>query len=154
MDAIHQKQLEILIGNQLSCHNEPPVTTHATFKLKKLQELLDEIRKHPEYDKDASEDDTHYVCISFVRDHIDKIETMRLYDSRHIDDLKKYENKKGGKCYSQLIPVISGCVCKLDSSRKTQTFKYLTRSDVKDTINIQRPGGEGTGLIPPPPPGN
>jgi len=150
MTIIGKDDLTKLIGNQALCADEPPVTTHATFKLALLEELVDKIKKqYPEYIK--GEDDVHHVCITFVRENIEKVENMVLYDEKHIDTLKEHPSKE--KSYSQVIPILSGCVCKLDPARRPQSFEYLNEGDPKNgAVYVLRPGGEGTGLIPPPPP--
>lgn len=160
--SITPKNLERLVKNQELFQNDPPVTTRATFKLFELEELIGNIRKAVGKVNESDEYTHHYVCITFVRQNVQDEEDVVLYDSRHISSLKKNANKKG---FTQLIPIITGCIGTLDGSYEVESFKYLRKGDriikgeiIKDktindnTIEFVRPGGEGTGLIPPPPP--
>lgn len=159
MHTIKPNDLETLIGNQALCCNDAPVTTNATFKLSELKKLIKEIENHKNYDPTANELVTHYICITFVRESIGEGSSPYLYNfSRHIEQLKEFGIKKGEKYYSQLIPIITGCICKLGgdyNGYKPVSFEYLSNNSGTDTevISFVRSGGEGTGLIPPPPPG-
>jgi hypothetical protein len=90
--------------------------------------------------KDA--EDTHNVCITFVREDL---QNLRLYGGRLLEDSSPSDK------VSNVIPIISGCVAAYEpGSFKPRFFRYLR--DTNNQIPVLRPGGEGTGLIPPPPP--
>ncbi|MFM9910230.1 MAG: hypothetical protein ACKVOW_12815 [Chitinophagaceae bacterium] len=165
MKSIKESDLQTIVNYQATCKYQPPVTTHATFKLSDLESLVEHVkteikkRQPDKFDKNGKinqsfESRYHTVCITFVREMIDQsgnllthhsgIKGTQLYP---INSVKAEENTY----YTQVIPIISGCIAELDQKYKNQSFEYL--SDGKGNIKIVHPGGEGTGLIPPPPTG-
>lgn len=154
-NTIKPKVLQMLMDNQKDCEIDAPVTTRATFKLFELEALLKAIRESPDYKEDH--DTKHSVCITFVREIIG--DSPLGYDPLHMpghQGLLKNLLTKSNKEYTQLIPIITGCECILsDYDRSTVSFKYLRHEKgEEEIISFVRPGGEGTGLIPPPPTGN
>jgi hypothetical protein len=140
MQNLEPMVLKGLTDNHLHMVNEPPVTLRATFKLTYLRELLDEIENCPGFMKDAEE--MHNVCITFVREDL---QNLQLYGARLLEDCNASDK------VSNVIPVISGCVAEFEpGSFKLKFFRYLRNAG--NRIPVLRPGGEGTGLIPPPPP--
>ena len=153
--TINPKALQMLLNNQKECETDAPVTTRATFKLFELEALLKAIRESHGYQEDH--DTKHSVCITLVREVIG--DSPLGYDTVHMpchQELFKNVLPKSNKKYTQLIPIITGCECILHGSNKTtESFKYLRDKEGKaGVISFVRPGGEGTGLIPPPPTGN
>ena len=145
---ITQKQLDQLEMNQKLFQHTPPVTTRATFKLSELEKLIGEIRAVVgEVIQD--ENHTHHVCITFVREKIGD-NTLGYHISRpgHKLLLENVAITESGKEYTQLIPIITGCIAELDKDYNYKPFKYLQNKD--KTIEFVRPGGEGMGVIPPP----
>jgi len=151
--TIKPKVLKILTDNQEECKAEAPVTTRATFKLFELEALLQAIKNTKDYKEDG--DRKHSVCITFVREMIGDSPLGYNTDDNPAHK-KMLENVTTDKKYTQLIPIITGCECILDNNTiATQSFKYLRDKSGEDgVILFVRPGGEGTGLIPPPPTGN
>jgi hypothetical protein len=148
MQTIQPEQLQTVIGYQELCSNEAPVTTRATFKLSYLEELIKEIKACPDF----KEDDyyNHNVCVIFIREKINK-------EGIYITGIKDYNGvfSKLAKVscidYTQVIPIISGCVSELDQEYQPLNFSYLRNK--QGGIPFVKPGGEGSGLIPPPPRG-
>ena len=146
LHSILPEDLAMLLNNQEICKKDAPVTTRATFKLTQLKLLIEAIEK--EYKVDGSnEDREHNICVTFVREDLDKI---ILYGNA-VDaktKLEKYKTEHDNRKFSQLIPIITGCTHILNSDKDSGDFKYMT---FNGAIPCVRSGGEGTGLIPPPP---
>ena len=140
------EELKQLEDNQKEFSSLAPVTFMATFKLSSIQELIDEIQKSKDFKQD--DDFTHNICIVFVRQELG---TNKLhYSWKNNSHIELSQSLPGKKC-TQVVPVIAGCVSVLDeTSYKTKSFKYIKANG---KIPAVRPGGEGSGLIPPPPPG-
>jgi hypothetical protein len=139
------EELRQLEDNQKEFCSLAPVTFMATFKLSSILELIEEIKKSEDFTPDG--DFTHNICITFVRQESDANE-LHFYwkNNSHIE----LSQSLPGKTCTQVIPVIAGCVSVLDEAFKTKSFKYIKANG---KIPAVRPGGEGSGLIPPPPPG-
>ena len=148
MHTIEPKHLKALIGNQKKLENANAGTTRATFKLSNLKALIDAIEKLPGFQ--ADDEFTHNICITFVREDLQE---LRLYNLDPDKRLEKQGTRDPGsqKKYSQVIPVITGCYFHLDQQFDAQEFRYLR--DATGNIPCIRPGGEASGLIPPPPSG-
>lgn len=142
------QELKDLIGNQKLLENNAPITTRATFKISQLEDLINQIKKDPSYDAN-NEDYHHMICITFVRDDVNN--PVLGYD-RCINamDIETAGTDKNGKRFTQLVPIITGCDAHLDpvTGRHT-TFEFFY---FNEEIPYVRSGGEGSGLIPPPPP--
>jgi hypothetical protein len=149
MKTIQPKELKALIGNQEKLKNLNSGTTRATFKLSYLKELIGEIEKQPGFVKD--DDFTHNICITFVREDLQALKLYTLDTNKQLDKGGHYDTASGKK-YSQVIPVITGCEFKYDQGFNPISFQYL-RNSAGEIPNL-RPGGEGSGLIPPPPAGS
>jgi hypothetical protein len=160
MSTIKPKDLKTIISYQKLCKNDAPVTTRATFKLSELKALITEIENHDSYkkmiQKDPNEFSNHSVSIVFTREKI--VTDHQLVPSpmgytginpRSI--LLKNSIKKGTVNYTQLIPIIVGCLSELNDNYQNNNFKYLRNKE--GAILFVHPGGEGSGLIPPPPKG-
>lgn len=152
MNTIKPKDLKTIIGNQESCAKKAPVTMRATFKLSYLEELIKALKACPDFEKDNN--NKHNICITFVRE---KIDDKGFFKTHHtgipqngVIQIKSSEKSK--YAYTQLIPIISGCISELDKNFQNNKFKYLRNKD--GVIPFLRPGGEGSGLIPPPPAGS
>jgi ribosomal protein S18 len=163
MSTIKPADLETIIDYQKLCKDEAPVTTKATFRLSELELLIKEIKKRvfklrPDLiSKDGKinkeiEYKCHTVCITFVREKIKSDHNLITSYSQTNQRQLLIENsvQKNGKYYTQVIPIISGCISELDSEFHNDKFKYLEN---ESGIPFVHPGGEGTGLIPPPPKG-
>jgi hypothetical protein len=165
--TIKLEDLNTIKGFQEKCKDDAPVTTRATFRLSELEELIKKIReriselrpglitKGGKIDL-AKESKCHTVCITFVREKIIadcKLETWysRINDTQLL--LENSTEKNRGEYYTQIIPIISGCIADLDEKYHNKKFKYLFDDESENSIPFIHPGGEGTGLIPPPPPG-
>ncbi len=160
MNTIKPKDLKKIIGYQNFCKDNAPITTRATFKLSELKALVSVIENDASYrkmiKKDPNEFYNHSVCIVFVREKIVKDYTLTPWPSGYTGIssngiLLKNSVKKTKQNYTQVIPIIVGCLSELDDNYQNNKFKYLR--DKKRAIPFIRPGGEGGGLIPPPPTG-
>jgi hypothetical protein len=139
------EEMKKLEQNQQEFSYMPPVTYMATFKISSIESLISEIKKSPEFIQEH--DFTHNICISFVRMEIQENQLGFYWKNKgHTDN----SQSNGRKTCTQIIPIITGCIAELDKNDfTTSNFKYLT---VNGKIPFARPGGEGSGLIPPPPP--
>jgi hypothetical protein len=138
------KQMEKLVQNQEDFKDMPPVTYMATFKLSNILSLIADITTSPDFKGDN--DSLHNICISFVRMEINDNELGFMWKNNSHNE--NSQSVKGKTC-TQVIPIITGCVTELYSDNgKTKSFKYIS---LNGSIPYVRPGGEGTGLIPPPP---
>ncbi len=165
MKSIKESDLQTIVNYQATCKYQPPVTTHATFKLSDLESLVKYVKaeinkKRPDFFdengifKPDVEYNHHTVCITFVREMINQRGGLLTHYTGIKDtQLDPIYSVQAGEdtYYTQVIPIISGCIAELDQNYKNQSFEYL--SDGKGNIKIVHPGGEGTGLIPPPPTG-
>ena len=144
--SLTDKQMKELESNQHVCADLPPVTYRATFKLSKLLEFLKEIQNCKDFKPD--DDFRHNICITFVRQELGNNEL--LYFPKD-NSFEKHSQLQNGKKYTQVIPVITGCNAKLNETlTRCEEFHYLR---INEKIPFVRSGGEGTGLIPPPPSG-
>jgi hypothetical protein len=140
------KQMKKLEQNQQEFKDMPPVTYMATFRLSNIMDLIDEVKKSPDFI--ADNDHLHNICISFVR--MESHEHDLGFSWKNNSHVENSQSLNGKTC-SQIIPIITGCVAELNKDDyKTKSFKYIK---VNGAIPFVRPGGEGSGLIPPPPPG-
>lgn len=151
MNTIKPKDLKTIIGYQESCSKKSPVTMRATFKLSSLEELIKAIKDCPGFEEDNLK--KHNICITFVREKTDAQGAFKSHfthiSQNGIIQIKASEKSKYG--YTQVIPIISGCISELDANFQNNKFTYLRNKD--GVIPFLRPGGEGSGLIPPPPTG-
>lgn len=138
---LNSEQLRELISHQKQCKETPPITERATFKLDELKALIAEIENSEAYQKEPDSNTKHSICVAFVREEWGS--KNLLYNSH------KPMSDASGR-FSQIIPIILGCECKLEEKNYTPVSFHV----FKNTYGIPfvRPGGEGTGLIPPPPP--
>ncbi|TMI92816.1 MAG: hypothetical protein E6H08_11495 [Bacteroidetes bacterium] len=149
---LSKEQMQELEQNQKDCADLPPITYRATFKLNNLMELITIIQNDSKFS--VNDDFTHNICITLVREDIKDIninnnDHLGYYRSMNKGDIKMH--KKNAKEYTQLIPIITGCQAVLDpNTKKCQSFEFMK---IKGNIPYVRSGGEGTGLIPPPPAG-
>jgi hypothetical protein len=152
---IKPENLEKIISYQTACEGKAPVTTKAVFRLDALQALIDFVKETAEYKefekiKNSGSMMYHYhICISFIREKIDEMTdvTRYTYVKDYPGQIKKI-GKKNCDGYTQLIPIVTGCVCKLDKEYLVEGFEDLKKDGL---IPFVAPGGEGGGLIPPPP---
>lgn len=151
MNTIKPKDLKTIIGHQESCAKKAPVTMRATFKLSYLEGLIKALKACPDFEKDN--DYKHNICITFVREKTDDKGVFKTHHTcisqNGVIQVKTSQKSKYG--YTQVIPIISGCISELDSNHQNNKFTYLRNKD--GVIPFLRPGGEGSGLIPPPPTG-
>lgn len=128
-----------------------PVTYRATFRLSKILQFLSEIVQCENFTPDN--DKTHNIAITFVREDLsDKV--LGYFEKN--DSFDRYGKKHNDKKFSQVIPVITGCIARLDDNYILNSYDdIVSRKAKKEEKNIPflRSGGEGTGLIPPPPKG-
>lgn len=142
--SIEQKDLDIVINNQKECEDLAPVTSRATFRLSLLKEFIDKIEKCPGFQADNAY--LHNIAITFVREDLNR---KKLGYKEEYNPLENHSQIKGANTYSQLMPIITGCIAKLDDG--FITVEYADLEDKSKKIPFLRSGGEGTGLIPPPP---
>lgn len=151
LHSISPEALSMLLNNQEICKSAAPVTTRATFKLSQLKLLIEAIEKSELYQADKDDPDgIHNVCITFVREDLNDVALFGGAINGQTK-LAKYKTVHEKREFSQLIPIITGCSNKLNNYKDSGEFKYLR---INGGIPCVRPGGEGTGLIPPPPTGS
>jgi hypothetical protein len=154
-NTIQLEDLNTLAGYQESCKNYGPTTTIAAFKIEDMEELIAFIK---EKRGKESGDLIYNICVTFIREKTDENgkfdnKRIKIYGGNPSMTKVAKESKIG---FTQVIPVITGCVLELeyngtDNEYQTRKFKYLENG--KDVIPFVAPGGEGSGLIPPPPTG-
>lgn len=156
---IAEKQLDRLSSNYklaLPMHDD---TTRATFQLAELENFIALIKESKAF-KDlakkyggADKIDgvmNHTVCVTFIREDLGN---LTVYGEQHIATLAENapaanEQPIKNKQFSQIIPLLTGCVREFIATDKEKSFQHI--KDPKDQVIVLRPGGEGTGLIPPP----
>ncbi|MBL7762324.1 MAG: hypothetical protein JNL23_02745 [Chitinophagaceae bacterium] len=147
---ISKKELDTLVENFEQFEQvDPPATYRATFKLSKLLAFLTEISKYEGFT--ADDDRTHNVAITFVREDLSN--KVLRYSEKPKSNLSLFKKKYKDKEYSQVIPIITGCVATLDKDFVLEKYQHIYSDEAKTQIPFLRSGGEGTGLIPPPPRG-
>jgi hypothetical protein len=122
-------------------------TTSCFIYIKELIELLHQREDLKELIRCSPEELEKFVYapirIYFVREDLSADEkSLKLYDKYHIQELKKY-SKANGK-FSQIIPVVV-----LAENGEEKGPNILDKTG--EYIKVLRPGGEGTGICPPPP---
>ncbi|MDX2045360.1 MAG: hypothetical protein SFU87_01150 [Chitinophagaceae bacterium] len=164
MNTITSGNLKKIIKYQKECDGKAAVTTTAAFSLEAIEELIKHIRGSAEYKKyeklkkkpykpgSPVPNTFYHICVTFIREKIDEIKgnvTPNIFLKDDAGQVKEYGKKKCDG-YTQLIPIITGCVCELDDAKgyPVKKFKHLQKNG---SISFVAPGGEGSGLRPPPP---
>ncbi|MDE3251148.1 MAG: hypothetical protein KGO82_20955, partial [Bacteroidota bacterium] len=156
---ISRKKLETASGNYASHGPTNDDTTLASFQLSELEALIKSIKGSKEYKSlpkvkgKIDHSMIHLVCIRLVREKLESEKDLVVYEKYHYPTLKANAPKQkpgaGVKgSYSQLIPVLCGCIRIFHKSDEHSSFKEI--ADKKGNVLVLHPGGEGTGLIPPP----
>jgi hypothetical protein len=122
-------------------------TTSCFIYIRELIELMQQrkdLKKlFPYSPAELSAFDYAPIRIYFVREDLSADEkSLKLYEKRHIQNLKHYSIANGK--FSQIIPVVV-----LAENGEEKGPNILDKTG--EYIKVLRPGGEGTGICPPPP---
>ena len=154
MHSITSEQFETLKKNQDLCKAYPPVTEYAVFQIDKLKELIKFVEESPQFKAEDAHNFSYQVAVYLVREELINKESKVLFPDVSYEtkeQLSVHSQNIGDNHYTQVIPIIVGCVATTpkDGDKIIRNCKPIT--DMVGNIKVVTSGGEGTGIIPPPP---
>lgn len=139
MYTMSPDELKILVQNQEAMKDQAPVTERARYKMDSLMQFLDEVHKIAADQSIRQKFKPQFIDLSVV-----------FVRHKGQDGIPNYHhNLASDKCngYSPVVPILIPHIF-TDNAGET-AFAYLR--DSNGNIPYFLPGGESTGLVPPPP---